>query len=209
MDKIGRNDLCYCGSGLKYKRCCLGKDQSNNRLQSALLTSGKPNVALTENDIIHMIDVELSWSTESYRALAVHLLEHMKGRYEDSIILEAIALWNRFSEHTKPSFRKPGIFAAAIEFAVAEANEAARSQAELADIYGVSTGSLSKRILEVNAYIETTLSGKSSDANANANVKGDIAPAVSGNAGGQASFDAQRELERLNRAMKALALNYK
>jgi len=24
--KIGRNDPCPCGSGLKYKRCCLGKD---------------------------------------------------------------------------------------------------------------------------------------------------------------------------------------
>lgn len=23
--KIGRNDLCHCGSGLKYKKCCLGK----------------------------------------------------------------------------------------------------------------------------------------------------------------------------------------
>ena len=21
--KLGRNDLCYCGSGLKYKHCCL------------------------------------------------------------------------------------------------------------------------------------------------------------------------------------------
>jgi len=25
--KIGRNDVCSCGSGLKYKRCCLGKSQ--------------------------------------------------------------------------------------------------------------------------------------------------------------------------------------
>lgn len=24
--KIGRNDACPCGSGLKYKRCCLDKD---------------------------------------------------------------------------------------------------------------------------------------------------------------------------------------
>ncbi len=24
--KIGRNDLCYCGSGLKYKYCCMNKD---------------------------------------------------------------------------------------------------------------------------------------------------------------------------------------
>lgn len=25
--KIGRNDLCYCGSGKKYKKCCMEKDQ--------------------------------------------------------------------------------------------------------------------------------------------------------------------------------------
>ena len=27
MDKIGRNDPCPCGSGLKYKKCCLGQEQ--------------------------------------------------------------------------------------------------------------------------------------------------------------------------------------
>ena len=26
--KIGRNDPCPCGSGKKYKKCCLGKDES-------------------------------------------------------------------------------------------------------------------------------------------------------------------------------------
>jgi methionyl aminopeptidase len=26
FDKVGRNALCPCGSGLKYKRCCIGKD---------------------------------------------------------------------------------------------------------------------------------------------------------------------------------------
>ncbi len=25
--KIGRNDTCYCGSGIKYKKCCLPKDK--------------------------------------------------------------------------------------------------------------------------------------------------------------------------------------
>jgi preprotein translocase subunit SecA len=24
--KVGRNDPCYCGSGKKYKKCCLDKD---------------------------------------------------------------------------------------------------------------------------------------------------------------------------------------
>ena len=23
---INRNDICYCGSGLKYKHCCIGKE---------------------------------------------------------------------------------------------------------------------------------------------------------------------------------------
>lgn len=26
--KIGRNDPCHCGSGLKYKRCCCAKDEA-------------------------------------------------------------------------------------------------------------------------------------------------------------------------------------
>ncbi len=25
MNKISRNDLCPCGSGIKYKRCCINK----------------------------------------------------------------------------------------------------------------------------------------------------------------------------------------
>lgn len=27
MAKVGRNDPCLCGSGKKYKACCLAKDQ--------------------------------------------------------------------------------------------------------------------------------------------------------------------------------------
>jgi tetratricopeptide (TPR) repeat protein len=36
MPKIGRNDPCPCGSGQKYKRCCLHKDQAERAdLQAA------------------------------------------------------------------------------------------------------------------------------------------------------------------------------
>jgi tetratricopeptide (TPR) repeat protein len=31
MPKAGRNEPCPCGSGKKYKRCCLGKDQAVER----------------------------------------------------------------------------------------------------------------------------------------------------------------------------------
>jgi len=27
--KVGRNDACPCGSGLKYKKCCLGKTEQS------------------------------------------------------------------------------------------------------------------------------------------------------------------------------------
>jgi hypothetical protein len=27
MAKTGRNDLCHCGSGRKYKKCCEGKER--------------------------------------------------------------------------------------------------------------------------------------------------------------------------------------
>jgi tetratricopeptide (TPR) repeat protein len=31
MAKIGRNDLCPCGSGKKYKRCCMARDEAATR----------------------------------------------------------------------------------------------------------------------------------------------------------------------------------
>src|SRR5262249_23612760 len=33
MDKTGRNDPCPCGSGKKYKKCCLSKHQAAQRQQ--------------------------------------------------------------------------------------------------------------------------------------------------------------------------------
>ena len=29
--KLGRNDPCHCGSGKKYKSCCLAKDEAKER----------------------------------------------------------------------------------------------------------------------------------------------------------------------------------
>jgi hypothetical protein len=31
MSKLGRNDPCPCGSGKKYKQCCLAKDEAKER----------------------------------------------------------------------------------------------------------------------------------------------------------------------------------
>lgn len=31
--ELGRNDLCWCGSGKKYKRCHMGKDDYKKRMR--------------------------------------------------------------------------------------------------------------------------------------------------------------------------------
>lgn len=48
MKKVGRNDPCPCGSGKKYKKCCLNKDQSNrvSQLVQRERTSVEPGDSL-------------------------------------------------------------------------------------------------------------------------------------------------------------------
>ena len=46
MAKPGRNDPCPCGSGNKYKKCCLAKDETASAAQ---LGSGKTRAELTED----------------------------------------------------------------------------------------------------------------------------------------------------------------
>jgi tetratricopeptide (TPR) repeat protein len=42
MTKTGRNDPCHCGSGKKYKRCCLDKDEAAERATRAAVKAAKP-----------------------------------------------------------------------------------------------------------------------------------------------------------------------
>ena len=48
-EKIGRNDPCYCGSGVKYKKCCGAKqltaivELAKERLQSRLAEGPRPD----------------------------------------------------------------------------------------------------------------------------------------------------------------------
>lgn len=43
MDKIGRNDPCPCGSGKKYKKCCLGNSTSEKMTKNFLRNPFLPN----------------------------------------------------------------------------------------------------------------------------------------------------------------------
>ncbi len=39
---LGRNDPCHCGSGRKYKHCCLEKDEAAARAASAEAAASSP-----------------------------------------------------------------------------------------------------------------------------------------------------------------------
>jgi hypothetical protein len=40
---LGRNDPCRCGSGRKYKHCCLQQDEATARAASTDAAAGSPN----------------------------------------------------------------------------------------------------------------------------------------------------------------------
>ena len=40
--RLGRNDPCHCGSGRKYKQCCLEKDESKARAAYAKAAAEAP-----------------------------------------------------------------------------------------------------------------------------------------------------------------------
>ena len=45
-NKIGRNDVCHCGSGLKWKKCCM-----NKKNKSINIADLKPGQSLNSDEI--------------------------------------------------------------------------------------------------------------------------------------------------------------
>src|ERR1700674_2951403 len=68
MAKIGRNDRCPCGSGQKYKRCCLPRDEAADRAAAlaceaedrstpdAVLSAEDDGLADPSNGVLELIE---------------------------------------------------------------------------------------------------------------------------------------------------------
>ncbi|MEE2788728.1 MAG: SEC-C metal-binding domain-containing protein [Myxococcota bacterium] len=74
MMKIGRNDLCPCGSGKKYKHCHLGKELpgfgDGSDLQTTTTTSSR-KAAYTLGAIGIALSIAVGIWTDTYKALVV------------------------------------------------------------------------------------------------------------------------------------------
>jgi hypothetical protein len=50
---LGRNDPCHCGSGKKYKQCCLGTDEEKARVARAKAAEEAPAPAAGAAGPVH------------------------------------------------------------------------------------------------------------------------------------------------------------
>jgi hypothetical protein len=85
MTKIGRNDACPCGSGKKYKHCCLANEVA------PVASFGWQKMRKTEGELMHL------------------LLEHAHMHYSPEAIVEAwdeFSMWNDvpFDPESQPEF---------------------------------------------------------------------------------------------------------
>ncbi len=92
MAKIGRNDACPCGSGKKYKRCCLAKDEEAERAaRAAVAELGSLDAAAAEmadeltiasNVVVDLVDAgELDAAERAAREL-LERFPHVHDGYD-------------------------------------------------------------------------------------------------------------------------------
>lgn len=143
MKKLGRNDRCHCGSGLKYKRCCLDKDEAASITQT-----------LTPQSISWMdrIDHDFEWPNELHRLITHHFIQNTLNLYEDEHIESLILMWNMYVHEENPITKKLGVFPAALEYMLCQIFEYDATQKEIADKYNISVSTLSQRANQLYDY---------------------------------------------------------
>lgn len=136
--KIGRNDPCPCGSGNKYKKCCMELDE-----KSGITRMVKDSGSLSSP--INYVD-QFEWQQPQCGAVAIKISENMQGVYEDQQIFTALHLWNDYCSFASPIVRKPEVWSAAVEYCMASFLEKTEiTQSTLSQKYGVSEASISQR----------------------------------------------------------------
>lgn len=159
MKKLGRNDRCHCGSGKKYKHCCLENDKQSNVVPIVKSEAGSKQFggaatnrkSNSEQELLAFIE-RLSWRNELYRILARGIIKHWSGRLPEQYVEFGIMLWHYYSDDQEPIFRKMGVFWAALEYVVRGMHEDYVTQAEVAERYKVSVSSIATRVQQMDEY---------------------------------------------------------
>lgn len=146
MKKLGRNDPCHCGSGLKYKKCCLSKDEAANVTRIG---------AEQPSSLVDTIDRNFEWPNELHRLIAHHFIKNTEGLYKFEEILSLLLAWNTYALAEVPVSRKLGVYPSALEYILCQIYEYEVTQSELAEKYGVSVTILSQRAGQFFDFLTT------------------------------------------------------
>ncbi|QHW31836.1 hypothetical protein GZH47_13980 [Paenibacillus rhizovicinus] len=167
--KVGRNDPCPCGSGLKYKKCCLSKDEASRALQAQAQVSAAPASISFENEQLYIAVPEtieemyasidrIAWSQPPYGSLAKELVPHLADRFTWDEINATVLIWFAYSRENAPIVPKPGVVFAALEYSLSLlTGRQDVTKAEVAKRYEVSAGSVSKRIGELAPFVDRAI----------------------------------------------------
>jgi len=85
--KAGRNDLCPCGSGLKYKKCCMPKDQEEE-LESHSKTNIIPERASNEEKRNPRSDEITNNLNRAYRLLGEGDYSHSARVFRSVVLMD-------------------------------------------------------------------------------------------------------------------------
>jgi len=85
MAKIGRNDPCPCGSGKKYKKCCLPKDEALVAAKAAQQPSAPPLLMLEDDGLDALSNSVVDLIDESRLDEALVACEKLQREYSEMI----------------------------------------------------------------------------------------------------------------------------
>lgn len=169
MATLGRNDLCHCGSGKKYKKCCLDKDQQAERTPSILFPNQDSGDGFAMQDMtahaespqkLRKLIRNLNWPSEAQYQLTEELFmtlyaeNDLKSKFVRGCLIETLMTWNEYCNLNNPSFRKSGGYKAALEYFFLTDFGMLITQSELAAKHGVSVSSLSNNLRKLEAFFE-------------------------------------------------------
>lgn len=86
MSMTGRNEPCTCGSGKKYKRCCLDKDQAEQRVQRDAQQLLPPANAASWREESDAWDAAEDWEEDPY-------MEELYSRFDTADFAERLVMF--------------------------------------------------------------------------------------------------------------------
>jgi tetratricopeptide (TPR) repeat protein len=111
---------------------------------------------LTENIDLKIDIDQIDWASDSYKLVAENFEFYMEGRPEHFVPL-GISIWKTYTDRKKPTIKNPNIAIAALHYLLDNLFIESYTQKSIAELYGVTTGSVSNRYRDIFDTVEDVI----------------------------------------------------